>query len=140
MASSSVSFACLDRWSPSDTAFSRISFTLMPMPSSVTTMTTSAPSRVKLTEDSPHFRLTEGGAPFGRLDAVDHGVAQHMLQRCDHAFEHLPIELRLTPLAPPSSARLPVVVGSLAHQTRQTLHVALKRHHALGASGCSAAP
>ena len=74
-------------------------------------------------------RLAERKAALGRLDAVDHGIAQHVLERRHHALEHLPVEFgrrtlhhQLGPLAG--------VVCRLTHQTRQALHMPLERHHA----------
>ncbi len=64
IASSSVSF----EWRsarPSATAFSRISLTLMPAPSSATTITTSAPSRVRLTEIRPTSGLPSAARRSG---------------------------------------------------------------------------
>ncbi len=79
--------------------------------------------------DSTHIRLAQGGAALRGLDAVDHGVAQHVLQRRHQAFQHLAIQLGRSPLHHQFGA-LAGVVGRLAHQTRQALYVALERHHA----------
>ena len=79
--------------------------------------------------DSPDIRLAERGAPLRRLDAVNHGIAQHVLERRDHALQHLPVELRGSALHHELRA-FAGVVRRLAHQTRQPLHMALERHHA----------
>ena len=128
MASSSVSFD----WrsvSPSATAFSRISLTLMPPPSSVTTITISAPSRVRLTE----MRPTSGLPSAARRSGVSMPCTTALRSMCssggDHALEHLPVELRGRALHHEFGA-LAGVVRRLAHQTRQALHMALERHHA----------
>ena len=68
-------------------------------------------------------------ALFGRLDAVRHGVAQHVLERRHHALEHLAIEFA----GGAFDLQLGLLVrvgGRLAHDARQALHVALERHHA----------
>ena len=79
--------------------------------------------------DAADIRLAQRGAPLGRLDAVHHGIAQHVLERRHHALQHLPIEFRRRALHHQLGA-LAGVVGRLAHQPRQSLHVALERHHA----------
>ncbi len=79
--------------------------------------------------DAADVRFAERCAPLRGLDAVHDGIAQHVLERRHHALEHLPVELRGGPLHDEFRA-LAGVVGRLAHQARQPLHMALERHHA----------
>ena len=71
-----------------------------------------------------------GAAALGRrLDAVHDGVAEHVLERRQHALEHLPIELALGALRD-ELGLLASLLRGLAHDARETLHVPLERHHA----------
>ena len=73
--------------------------------------------------------LAGGESLLGQLDAMHHGVAQHVLERWQHALEHLPIELARGALDDQFGA-LAGITGGLAHDARQALHVPLHRHHA----------
>ena len=79
--------------------------------------------------NAPDVRFAQRGAALGRLDAVHDRIAQHVLERRDHALEHLAVELRRGALHHEFGALAGVVRG-LAHEARQTLHMALERHHA----------
>jgi len=79
--------------------------------------------------DMPGLLLAEGEPVGGQLDAVHHGIAQHVLERRQHALEHLPIELARGALDDQLGA-LAGIARRLAHDARQTLHVALHRNHA----------
>jgi hypothetical protein len=79
--------------------------------------------------DAADIRLAQGGAPIGRLDAMNHRIAQHVLERRHHALQHLAIEFRGGALHH-ELGFLAGVVGCLADQARQALHVTLERHHA----------
>ena len=59
---------------------------------------------------------------------MDHGVAQHVLERRQHALEHLPVELpgRALDLELHFPARF---LRRLPDQPPEPLHVALERHH-----------
>ena len=128
IASSSVSFD----WRsvrPSATAFSRINFTLMPPPSSATTITTSAPSRVRLTEIRPTSGLPSAARRSGASMPCTTALRSMCSSGGDHALQHLAIEFRGRALHDEFGA-LAGVVGGLPDETRQALHMALKRHHA----------
>ncbi len=58
-----------------------------------------------------------------------HGVAQHVLERRDHALQHLPIEFRGSALND-EFRTLAGVVRRLTHEAREPLHMALEGHHA----------
>ena len=75
------------------------------------------------------LRLAERRASLRRLDAVHDGVAQHVLERRNHALQHLPVEFGGRALNH-EFRTLAGVVRGLPHQTRQALHMALERHHA----------
>ncbi len=79
--------------------------------------------------DSADLGLAKGSASIRAFDAVHHGIAQHVLQRRNHALQHLPIELRGGALHDQFRA-LGGVVSRLTHEPRQSLHVALKGNHA----------
>ena len=64
-----------------------------------------------------------------RLDAVHDGVAQHVLERRQHALEHLPVEFARGSLDD-QFGLLAGLRGGLAQQPGEPLHVALERHHA----------
>ena len=64
-----------------------------------------------------------------RLDAVHHRVAQQVLERRQHALEHLPVQFAGGAFDDQLGA-LVGIGGGLAHDARQPLHVALERHHA----------
>ena len=114
---------------PSSRPLRRIAARSMPAPSSDTSTMTSDPSRCRLIVMRPVSALSLRGAHVGRLDAVHHGVAQHVLERRQHALEHLPVELAGGALDHELGA-LAGVGGGLAHDAREALHVALERHHA----------
>ena len=79
--------------------------------------------------DRAALRLAARDALLRRLDAVHDRVAQHVLERRQHALEHLAIEL--AGRADDDQLGLLVRVGrDLAHQAAQALHVTLERHHA----------
>ena len=64
-----------------------------------------------------------------QLDAVDDGVAQHVLERREHALEHLAVEFAGRAV----DADLDLLAGlgrGLARDARQALDVALERDHA----------
>ena len=84
---------------------------------------------VQLEQDLPGLGLAALHALLGRLDAVHHGVAQHVLERRQHALEHLAVEFAGGALDDELGA-LAGVGGGLAHDARQALHVALEGHHA----------
>ena len=90
---------------------------------------TSAPSRCSSSRMRPVSGLPRLHALVGLLDAVHDGVAQHVLERRQHALEHLAVELAGGALDAELGA-LAGVGGGLAHDARQALHVALERHHA----------
>ena len=73
--------------------------------------------------------LAARDALLGRLDAVDHRVAQHVLERRQHPLQHLPVELPRG-AADDEFGALAGFGRRLAHDARQPLHVALERHHA----------
>ncbi len=79
--------------------------------------------------DAAGLGLVVGEALRRRLDAVHHRIAQHVLERRQHALEHLPVELARGALDHQFGA-LAGVGRRLAHDARQALHVALERHHA----------
>ena len=101
----------------------------MPPPSSVTTMTTSAPSRVRLTEMRPTSGLPSAARRSGASMPCTTAVAQHVLERRDHALQHLAVELGRGALHD-ELRTLAGVVRGLTHQAGETLHVPLERHHA----------
>jgi hypothetical protein len=69
----------------------------------------------------PGLRLAARDALGGRFDAVHDGVAQHVLERRQHALEHLPVELAEAPVT--TARPLAGLGGDLAHDARQPLHV-----------------
>ena len=78
--------------------------------------------------DRAGLRLAARQALGRRLDAVHDRVAQHVLERRQHALEHLAIELAGAAL----DGELDLLAGllrGLAHQAREALHVPLERHH-----------
>src|SRR5438270_12796307 len=79
--------------------------------------------------NAPRLGLAAPHALLGFLDAVHHGVAQHVLERRKHPLEHLAVELARGALDGELGA-LAGVGGRLAHDPREALHVALERHHA----------
>ena len=108
---------------------SRMALRFMPAPSSDTSTTTSEPSRCSAMVMVPRLVLAVLLAFFGRLDAVRHRVAQHVLEGRHHALEHLAIEFAGGAL----DAELGLLVSirrRLAHDARQALHVPLEGHHA----------
>ena len=114
---------------PSAAPLSRIALRFMPAPSSVRRTMTSAPSRCSSSLMRPVSDLPCGRALVRPLDAVDHGVTQHVLERRQHALEHLAIELARGALDDQLGALAGVGRG-LAHDARETLHVTLERNHA----------
>src|SRR5690606_14825449 len=79
--------------------------------------------------DRARLGLAAGDALFRTLDAMHDRVAQHVLERRQHALEHLPIELAGS--AHDHELRALVrLARDLADETRETLDVALERHHA----------
>ena len=84
---------------------------------------------LQLEDDAPGVGLAALDALLGLLDAVHHGVAQHVLERRQHALEHLAVELAGGALDDELGALAGVGRG-LAHDAREALHVALERHHA----------
>src|SRR6185437_3448753 len=75
------------------------------------------------------LRLASSNSLLRLLDTVHHRIAKHVLERRQHALQHLAIELtrgtfdnELRPLAR--------ISGSLPHDARETLHVTLERDHA----------
>ena len=92
-------------------------------------MTTSEPSRCSVDVDGAGLVLAGRGARRGQLDAVHDGIAQHVLERRQHALEHLAVELAGGAV----DAHLDFLAGlgrRLPRDARQALHVALERHHA----------
>ncbi len=64
-----------------------------------------------------------------RFEAVDHGIAQHVLERRQHALEHLPVEF--AGRAFHDQLGLLARFGrGLPQQPGETMHVPLERHHA----------
>ena len=84
---------------------------------------------VQLENDAAGFRLAAPQALLGLLDPVHDSVAQHVLEGRQHALEHLPIELAGGAFDDQLGA-LAGFRGRLPHDARETLHVALERHHA----------
>ena len=79
--------------------------------------------------DRAALRLAPRDALLGRLDAVHDRVAQHVLERRQHALQHLAVQL--AGRADDDQLGLLARVGrDLPHQAAEALHVALERHHA----------
>ncbi len=79
--------------------------------------------------DAANVRLAGRRTAFRGLDAVHHRVAQHVLERRDHALQHLPIEFRGSALND-QFRTLAGVVRRLTHEAREPLHMPLEGHHA----------
>ncbi len=79
--------------------------------------------------DAAHVGLAGGSALIGHLNAVYDGVAQHVLERGQHALEHLTVQLARGALDG-QLRTLARIGGGLPDDAREALHVALKRHHA----------
>ena len=72
--------------------------------------------------------LTALFARSGRLDAVRDRVAQQVLERRQHAFEHLPVDLVVLSLDEELGG-LPVSAARLTDDAREPRDVPLERHH-----------
>jgi hypothetical protein len=75
------------------------------------------------------IRFAERRAAIWRFDAVDHRVAQHVLEGRHHALQHLAVQFSGSALHH-QLCPFGGVIGSLAHQPGEPLHMALERHHA----------
>jgi len=79
--------------------------------------------------DAADIRFAERRAALRGLNAVHHGIAQHVFERRNHALQHLPVEFRGGTLHH-QLGLLAGVVGCLPHQAREALYMALEGHHA----------
>src|SRR6185295_8583544 len=79
--------------------------------------------------DRAALGLAARHALFGRLDAVHDRVAQHVLERRQHAIQHLAVQLA-GGADHDEIALLAGVRRDLPHQAAEALHVALERNHA----------
>ena len=84
---------------------------------------------MQLEDDAARFGLAGADALFGLLDTVHDRITQHVLERRQHALQHLAIELAGGAFDDELGALAGVGRG-LPHDTRESLHVALEGHHA----------
>jgi hypothetical protein len=87
------------------------------------------PSRRSSIWMRPVSALPRATRSAGSLDAVHDGIAQHVLERRQHALEHLAVELARGALDD-ELGLLAGIRSRLAHDALQALRVALERHHA----------
>ncbi|MNM34668.1 hypothetical protein D3C81_453230 [compost metagenome] len=74
------------------------------------------------------LRLAGGQAHCAAFQAVVNGVAQHMLQRRHHTFQHAAVQFALG-IANHQFHLLAQLAGHLPHHALQARHQALERHH-----------
>ena len=79
--------------------------------------------------DQPLLRLAAGMAHVGRFQAMVDGIAQHMLQGRNHAFQNVAIDLGFG-IDHAEFNLLAQLAGNLAHHPFEARQYALERHHA----------
>ena len=84
---------------------------------------------MQLEDDLARFRFAGSGTRNRLFDAVYDGVAEHVLERRQHALQHLTVEFAGGALHY-QLGFLACVGRGLANDTRQTLNVTLERNHA----------
>ncbi|MCY1499574.1 hypothetical protein D9M68_335960 [compost metagenome] len=79
--------------------------------------------------DGAGLRLAGIAARLGALDTVVDGIAQHVFQRCHHAFEHGAVHLALG-VADDELHLFAQLTGHLSDDAPQARHQAVEGHHA----------
>ena len=74
-------------------------------------------------------RLARRVARFGGFQAMGHCIAEHVLQRCRHALQHIAVEFALRTIKLELRA-LAGFAGGLADDPAQARHQGIERHHA----------